>query len=401
MGASHSNEGVFSVRSEAYLCLMGTMLHAGEAVSAAERACTRSESADELLAELSDLFHRVIPHDGSAWFGIDPTTMIATAPSRIENLDASLCDTFWHVEFHEEDPMLYTNIARGDGVGTLHQLLDGRVGKSVRYRELVRPYGYDDELRGVFTHGDNTWGVVSLYRERSRPPFDEHETALVKMMSASIAGALRRHVRAATPWLSQPSAPGLIVIDRAGRAISANQHAREWLTDIFPAAATHDEERLELYELRDAGDGVPTPLFALVARARACAAGLERSPARLRIRDRRGRWIVVHASVLSGADSDDEAVALVLEAAKSAEVAPIIIEAFGLTKRERDVLAAIARGGTTAEIAAELFLSQHTVRDYVKTVFEKVGVSSRGELVARLFGEHYSDRLHETMVHQH
>jgi hypothetical protein len=38
------------------------------------------------------------------------------------------------------------------------------------------------------------------------------------------------------------------------------------------------------------------------------------------------------------------------------------------------------------------------VRDYVKTVFAKVGVSSRSELVAKLFGEHYSDRLHETMI---
>ena len=63
------------------------------------------------------------------------------------------------------------------------------------------------------------------------------------------------------------------------------------------------------------------------------------------------------------------------------------------------MLGAIARGGSTAEIAAELFLSPHTVRDYVKTVFEKFGVSSRGELVARLFGEHYADRLHDTMVH--
>jgi hypothetical protein len=34
----------------------------------------------------------------------------------------------------------------------------------------------------------------------------------------------------------------------------------------------------------------------------------------------------------------------------------------------------------------------------VKTVFEKVGVSSRNELVARLFGEHYSDPLHATMI---
>ncbi|HWD46022.1 MAG TPA: LuxR family transcriptional regulator, partial [Actinomycetota bacterium] len=34
-------------------------------------------------------------------------------------------------------------------------------------------------------------------------------------------------------------------------------------------------------------------------------------------------------------------------------------------------------------------LSAHTVRDHVKAVFAKVGVSSRGELVARLFADHY------------
>jgi DNA-binding CsgD family transcriptional regulator len=95
----------------------------------------------------------------------------------------------------------------------------------------------------------------------------------------------------------------------------------------------------------------------------------------------------------------DGLVALVIEAAKSAEIAPIIIEAYSLTPRERDVLGAIARGGSTAEIAAELFLSPHTVRDYIKTVFEKIGVSSRAELVSRLFAEHYADPVHATMVH--
>jgi hypothetical protein len=47
------------------------------------------------------------------------------------------------------------------------------------------------------------------------------------------------------------------------------------------------------------------------------------------------------------------------------------------------------RGVGTADIADELYLSAHTVRDYVKAIFEKVGVSSRGEL-ARLFAEHYA-----------
>ena len=109
---------------------------------------------------------------------------------------------------------------------------------------------------------------------------------------------------------------------------------------------------------------------------------------------------MLHASAMTSSDGAAPAtVAVVIEAAKSAEVAPIIIESYSLTPRERDVLGALARGGSTAEIAAELFLSPHTVRDYVKAVFDKFGVSSRAELVARLFGEHYSDPLHDTMAH--
>ncbi len=41
------------------------------------------------------------------------------------------------------------------------------------------------------------------------------------------------------------------------------------------------------------------------------------------------------------------------------------------------------------------------MRDYIKAVFDKVGVSSRGELVAKLFAEHYADPFHETLVEVH
>jgi DNA-binding NarL/FixJ family response regulator len=242
-----------------------------------------------------------------------------------------------------------------------------------------------------------------LYRDAGRAPFDEEDVAVMKGISGTVAVALRSHVRDTSPWLGQPSAPGLVVIDDDGQVVSANAEATAWLRELWPASTGSTEAditTLHLFELCDRELDVLTPLFALVARARAVAGGRERAPARLRLRDRRGRWMVLHASSLSGpAAPGGGSVAVVIEAAKSAEVAPIIIEAYSLTQRERDVLGAIARGGSTAEIAAELFLSPHTVRDYVKTVFEKLGVSSRGELVARLFGEHYADRLHETMVH--
>jgi DNA-binding CsgD family transcriptional regulator len=372
-------------------------------VDAVDRICATAPTADELLEELASELHRAVPHDGALWFGADPVTMLATAPSRVEGLDEKLCDTFWHLEFHEQDTGLFADLARDGDATALRLSLDDRPARSIRYREFLVPQGYGDEMRGAFRAGNAVWGFVGFYRQHGHPAFSEDDLALVRAISNSVGSALRNHFRESVPWVA-PSAPGLLVVDRLGRAISSNTEARCWLRDLWPNSVDEvDTDRnrpvLDIAELRDDGMGVASSLYALVARARAVAEGRERAPARLRVRDRRGRWLVLHATPMSGPDGDDAAVAVVIEAAKSAEIAPIIIEAYSLTPRERDVLGAIARGGSTAEIAGELFLSPHTVRDHVKAVFEKFGVSSRSELVARLFGEHYSDRLHDTMVH--
>jgi DNA-binding CsgD family transcriptional regulator len=384
-----------------YPARMGGGARTAQTRRAVERVCSRAETAEDLLEALEAELQRAVPHDGSIWFGVDPVTMLATAPSRVEGMDARLCDTFWHLEFYEQDTGLFTDLARGDGVAALQLSLDGRGARSIRYRECLVPQGYDDELRAVFRSGDSTWGAMALYRERVHPRFDADDIQVVRALSGIVADALRRHVRRAVPWL-EPASPGLVVVGESGRIVSANSEALDWLRLLWPMTASGDGRGVspaDLLELRDRTIGVPTPLFALVAKARAVADGRERGPARLRLRDERGRWVVLHASALSGPGTQREAVAVMIEGAKSAEVAPIIIDAYSLTPREREVLAAIARGASTAEIAAELFLSHHTVRDYVKTVFEKLGVSSRSELVARLFAEHYSDGLHARMAH--
>lgn len=48
-----------------------------------------------------------------------------------------------------------------------------------------------------------------------------------------------------------------------------------------------------------------------------------------------------------------------------------------LSEREREVLCLLAKGLSNAEIAARIFLSEGTVRNYVSSIFEKLGVKDR------------------------
>lgn len=52
-----------------------------------------------------------------------------------------------------------------------------------------------------------------------------------------------------------------------------------------------------------------------------------------------------------------------------------------LSKREKDVVRAVAEGRTNREIGKHLGLTEHTVKNYLFRIFDKVGVSTRVELV--------------------
>ena len=54
-----------------------------------------------------------------------------------------------------------------------------------------------------------------------------------------------------------------------------------------------------------------------------------------------------------------------------------------LSDREREVVSLIAAGSTNREIAEELYLSPHTVKEYTSGVYRKLGVRNRAEAVKR------------------
>jgi DNA-binding CsgD family transcriptional regulator len=58
-----------------------------------------------------------------------------------------------------------------------------------------------------------------------------------------------------------------------------------------------------------------------------------------------------------------------------------------LTESERRIAALVAEGNTNREVAAALFLTEHTVETALTRVYRKLGVRSRSELAVRLAGE--------------
>jgi DNA-binding CsgD family transcriptional regulator len=282
------------------------------------------------------------------------------------------------IEFRGEDFNTLRSLALSEyHAATLSQATGGVLDRSERHREIRGPNGFGDELRAALVDGQATWGALSLMRGADSEPFSPADTALVEAVTRHLAEGLRRAVlldHAATGPIDGEDAAGVIVLAPDGSIARADEVAAAWLEEL-------------------GGNGsLPPVVSAVASRARTVVAGQTHGRiARARLRAESGRWLVVRASALG--DEPGAQVAVMIEPARPHELAPLVAEAYRLTKREREVTRLVARGLATDAIAARLYLSSWTVQDHLKAIFEKVGVGTRGELVARVFFQQRAPEL--------
>jgi DNA-binding NarL/FixJ family response regulator len=72
-----------------------------------------------------------------------------------------------------------------------------------------------------------------------------------------------------------------------------------------------------------------------------------------------------------------------------------------LSAREMEVVQSVAEGLTNREIAKRLGLTEHTVKNYLFRIFDKLGVSSRVEVVLYALGNVGSARISEVVGPTH
>jgi DNA-binding CsgD family transcriptional regulator len=309
----------------------------------------------------------------------DPATLLPTGEVVENGLPPAATARMAQIEIAERDYNQFRTLRQGrNRAATLSEVTAGDLDLSPRHRELRRPNGFGDELRAALVSDGETWGALTLLREDGSPDFTPDDSRLIGDLSSVLGEALRRAIvrgAVSAPGSHGADAPGVLVIepdDTIAVADSAGEAMLEELLDDAPL-----------------GVAVPRVFIAVANRARRVTSDEEPLDARARVRTSAGRWLLVHGSTIG----TDGRCAVILEPASTPELAPLVAEAYDLTDRERKVTQLVAQGLSTDAIASVLFLSPWTVQDHLKAIFEKTGVGSRGELVARLFFEHYAPHL--------
>jgi len=126
----------------------------------------------------------------------------------------------------------------------------------------------------------------------------------------------------------------------------------------------------------------------VAAQLLALEAGVDEHPPVSRVWLGPGRLLTLRAARLEPTDGplDTTDIAVTIERCAPADRLDLFCRVHELSTREADVLACLADGDDTRAVAARLFLSEYTVQDHLKSVFDKAGVRSRRTLLARALG---------------
>ena len=330
-----------------------------------------------LQSELVDRLGRIFALDAVFCASVDPATLLFTS-AVLREIPPECTPRFLANEFFEDDVNKFTTLAhRRFPVDWLDHATGADRAASPRYREIMAPLGLGDELRAAFRSGGECWGFLCLHREDAPLGFSEAEARLVGRLAPHVGEGLRRALLVGAADV-RPAAdgPGVLVLSDDGSLIATTEAGERWLFElggpnqrVGPLPLAVETVLARLAAIQDGQD-----LLGLVPR--------------VRVRTRSGRWAVLHASEMTGL-GEGRHFTVVVEPATPSELAPLILLAYGLTRREAEVAQLALHGRPNKVLARELRISENTVEDHLKAVFAKVGVGSRGELTARVFADHF------------
>jgi DNA-binding CsgD family transcriptional regulator len=341
-----------------------------------ERVCAAPLDERTLREQTLVELRRFVDWDAYVWVTTDPVTAVGVSP---------LADvpSFWELPEtirlkYLTDVNRWTRLPVAEPVGLLRQATGDNPGRSLLWRELLRRYGIGDVASVVLADRFGLWGFLDLWRA-GQEPFTPADVEVLRTFARTITPAIRARLAATFEVPTRPDArdlgPVVMMLDDDLEVVGRTAASGPWLQMLLVPGPGQPV--------------VPASVYNVAAQLLAIEQGADRNAARSRTHLASGVWVTLRAARLASravSVSDVGVVAVTIEETTPDERAEVFALAYGLSPREREVLARLSTGRDTRRLARELRISAYTVQDHLRSIFAKTGAPTRQELVARATG---------------
>jgi DNA-binding CsgD family transcriptional regulator len=336
------------------------------------RVCGAHDDARSLRLALVDELRRTVGFDAYAWLLADPETEVGCAP---------LADVPCLPELPRLIRLKYlTSVNRwtrlDDATALLSTATREHPERSRVWRELLASYEVNDVASLAFRDRFGCWGFLDLWRIDPTPRFTDAEAGFLTGILGPVTEALRRcQARTFELPVSVPDRTGPIVLvlspDLEVRA--QTPETDEYLRVLVPPDADHPP--------------IPSGAYNVAAQLLAVESGIDDHQPSARVHLAGGVWLTLRAARIHGTMATDrQDIAVTIEVTAPTERMELFVRACGLSAREAELLRYLVAGSDTRLVAQQMFLSEHTVQDHLKSIFAKTGTRNRRTLLARAVG---------------
>jgi hypothetical protein len=301
----------------------------------------------------------VIPSDYVFCSTTDPSTQLFT--SLVSDPTPSWLPSLFLEKEFLQDNFNRTRYLIGNRlpVGVLSEQTWHELDSNQRYLDILASFALGNEMRAICVTNGSCWGTLSLHRERATSDYTAREASFLAQLTPHIAEGLRKALLLDQISLAKvPDGPGVLILAEDLSVVAMTTAAEHWLMEL--AEAESSDKHL-----------LPHAVLTVVARLLGIEYGTiaEDITPKVRLRTPSGYWLVLYASWLRSSGEPGQ-ISVIFELAQPMEIAPLVMQAYQLTKREGEVIQCILRGWSTTQIAGTLYISSHTVQDHLKAIFE-------------------------------
>lgn len=348
-----------------------------------EEFAQRSHSSYAYIHSLLEELKPMIPFAGACCTNIDPYRLLSTGAVVEHNIE-SIHHQLLAYEYGHEDINPYDELVYSDHpVATLHHITEGRPEQSSRYRDILEPASFGDELRAALLYKGKCWGYLTLFRKKEQSVFSQQECDEL----SEIAPVIARHLRQfslAIPFVNEIKlrSPGIMMFSEQLELLSSNSDTCHWL-DVLRQHEGITESVLPRPILTVASMALADYAHTAKSSAQSEHPSTENSPIQVCVPVRQHDYVHITAYGLY-AETTGIQLMIAIQSASPLDILPWMMEAYHLSEREQQIVDQVIEGLSTRKIADILHISPYTVQDHLQSIFSKTKTTSRRELIARL-----------------